>query len=90
MPEDPEHVATYAAAAIYFTFVFGSTPLSPHAFAEWLLAAEIVETVYSPVVSEVRVSPRYEGLVNHPLPSNWRTVVVERRSCLASRGLGSR
>ena len=48
---------------MYFTFVFGSKPLSPHALAERLLVAEIAETVSSPADGEVHMSRRYEKLV---------------------------
>jgi hypothetical protein len=58
--EDHErgHIATYAESVVYFTFVFGSKPLSPHALAERLLVAEIAETVSSPADGEVHMSPR--------------------------------
>ncbi|WP_406071111.1 hypothetical protein [Micromonospora sp. NBC_01638] len=63
--EDPgrAHVATYDEVVVYFTFVFGSAPVSPHAVAERLLAAELAETVTSPVDGEVRMAPRYGDLV---------------------------
>jgi hypothetical protein len=60
---DREHVATYDDAVVYFTFVFGSAPVSPHAVAERLLAAELAETVASPLDGEVRMAPRYKELV---------------------------
>ena len=56
------HVATFNETAIYFTFVFGSTPQSPHAVADRLLGAGIAETVTSPANGEVRMAPRYKGL----------------------------
>ncbi|MDG4768544.1 hypothetical protein O7632_31295 [Solwaraspora sp. WMMD406] len=57
------HVATYDEVVVYFTFAFGSVPVSPHIVAERLLAAEIAETVTSPVDGEVRMAPRYRDLV---------------------------
>ncbi|PWR17331.1 hypothetical protein DKT69_00870 [Micromonospora sicca] len=65
MLEDPDrgHVATYDEAVVYFTFVFGSVPVSPHIVADRLLAAEVAETVTSPIDGEVRMAPRYRGLV---------------------------
>ncbi|RKN50560.1 hypothetical protein D7223_01945 [Micromonospora endolithica] len=60
---DRGHVATFGEAVVYFTFVFGSAPVSPHAVAERLLAAEIAETVTSPLDGEVRMAPRYRELV---------------------------
>ncbi|MFI7608953.1 hypothetical protein ACIBTV_28090 [Micromonospora sp. NPDC049366] len=58
----PEHIATYTEAVIYYTFVFGDSPVSPHAVADRLLAAELAETVTSPADGEVLMAPRYKEL----------------------------
>jgi hypothetical protein len=64
MPRDRaqgQHIATYDEAIVYLTFVFGSSPLSPHRLARRLLTTGIAETVSSPADRKVRMSPHYDN-----------------------------
>ena len=62
--EPPTHpmVVTHAATYLIYTFIAGQ-PIDIHKVAHRLMNAGVAETAYSAAIQQVRVAPRYGGLI---------------------------